>query len=177
MKIEHFIKYGIKVTWKLLEIGYKSDSVFSNQLTSADIISYAIGKLAECDDIVIIDLASEYESNTDSIQDKLYTLAEMENSSYELEFKKWQVVYVLTNLPQENIDYLQGLFKLGDIWADLNYPLDSPHIYQGRHNEISPEEYYTQQNYRLLWQKHCEWIANELKQIEDDSKDEEYDFP
>ena len=39
--------------------------------------------------------------------------------------------------------------KLGDIWAYLEFPPDSPHVFQGINNEITPEEYYTMQNYNL----------------------------
>ena len=47
----------------------------------------------------------------------------------------------------------------------LGFPEDSPHIFQGRNNNITPEEYYTQENYDYLYEKHIEWLQKEIKSI------------
>ena len=169
IKIENIIKIGFQITWTLLEIGYKSDTVFADQLTAADIINYATNKLSEIDDPDIVELACEYDTNSDDIRKYLLKLASSENSKYDNELKKWMVIYVHTHLPQENVNHIQGLIELGDIWANLNYPQNSPHVFQGRYNDITPEGYYTPQNYKALLKRHYDWINDEIKQIIDNS--------
>lgn len=44
----------------------------------------------------------------------------------------------------------------------LDFPEDSPHIFQGRDNNITPEQYYTEQNYSYLFDEHVRWIKNEI---------------
>ncbi len=52
--------------------------------------------------------------------------------------------------------------ELTELWVQFGYPEDSPHIIQGRGNNISPTEYYTQSNYDKLYIKNKEWLEKEL---------------
>jgi hypothetical protein len=93
-------------------------------------------------------------------------LSGKECTTYEIEFKKWVIMYVLKHLPNENTEYVQGLLDLGGIWVDLKFPEYSPHIFQGGYNNISPIEYYTADNYKMLLNKHKEWIKQETIKIQ-----------
>jgi hypothetical protein len=165
ISIKDFELSGFRITWRLLDIGFRGSALFSDQLSSRDIIDYATNKLVESDDTDIIALACEYEPNTDKVAELLGKLANKENSEYDHEFTKWKVVYVLTYLPKDDADYIQGLVDIGDIWVDLGFPQDSPHIFQGVENEITPEEYYTLANYKLLHQRHLDWISERISQL------------
>jgi hypothetical protein len=57
--------------------------------------------------------------------------------------------------------------SLFDFWAQLDYPIDSPHVIQGRGNNITPEEYYTQENYDNIYNMHVDWLKKEIKYILD----------
>ena len=105
------------------------------------------------------------------IKEAITILANKENSEYCNEFRKWRVIFVMKNLPDNNSnDFISNLLVLGDIWAKLSFPEDSPHIIQGKGNDISPEQYYTIENYNKLLKRHNEWVVDEINKIIDIQK-------
>ena len=84
----------------------------------------------------------------------------MEKSEYKLAFEKWKLVYIKKNFPQLNKNIIQGLIELNDLWVKLDFPEDSPCILQGVKNNISPQEYYTEENYIYLYNRHLDWIRD-----------------
>ena len=58
-----------------------------------------------------------------------------------------------------------GIAELTDLWIGLDYPADSPHIIQGRGNNISPRDYYTKKNYDKLYAKNTAWLETELSNL------------
>ena len=84
----------------------------------------------------------------------------MEKSEYKLAFEKWKLVYIKKNFPQLNKNIIQGLIELNDLWVKLDFPKDSPCILQGVKNNISPQEYYTEENYIYLYNRHLDWIRD-----------------
>ena len=166
IKLDDFRTAGFPITWKLIDIGFKGSDKFANQLLSSDIVDYAISRMGDdCEDSDIVDLACEYEANVWEIDKYVKRLSQRENSQYDIEFWKWRVVYVLKKLPDPNTEFIHGLMDLGDIWIEFDFPEDSPHIFQGRNNCITPEQYYTLENYHALLQRHHEWADNEIKHI------------
>ena len=63
---------------------------------------------------------------------------------------------------KKNNDFIDGLLELTDLWCKLDYPKDSPHVIQGLDNFLSPTEYYTKENYDILYKKNYEWFVKEL---------------
>lgn len=51
---------------------------------------------------------------------------------------------------------------LTELWLELGYTSDSPHIIQGKNNSISPVEYYTDANYNYLYEKNKCWLKDEI---------------
>ena len=72
---------------------------------------------------------------------------------------------VAKRIEKKNPSYIDGLMELSDLWIELEFPNDSPHIFQGRENNITPQEYYTKQNYDKLFSKHKEWLKNEINYV------------
>jgi len=166
MKITDFIENDIKVSWKLLYLGFGGDAKFSGQLTGRDIVSYAISKSEENDcPLDVILLASANERNTEEIRGLLKKLSSDENTDIDIEFRKLRVLYVIQHLPNIDEEYIQGLIKLGDIWAHFDFSSDSPHAFQGLNNTITPEKYYTKENYEKLLQSHRNWIKQEIFEL------------
>jgi len=166
-KLEKFNELGVRITWKLIDLGFKRSDIFKDELSTREIIDYAISIMIKEDNVAvdIIDLACEYDTNVDKINKCVKKLAEKENAKYEFEYRKWRVIYVLRNLPNCEVDFINGLIELGDIWVKLGFPSDSPHLFQGRHNDVIPDQYYTQKNYDALLHRHIEWIKNEIGAI------------
>ncbi len=166
IKIKDFIETGFEVSWTLLYLGVNGSEIFKNQLDGQDIIDYAAAKMKEGDDSLdVVLLANANAANIDEINELLFRLSNYEVVDCDDEYRKWQIIYVLKHLPDEHADYIQGLTELGNIWTMLGFPDDSPHVFQGRNNSMTPEEYYTRENYLLLLDKHREWIEKEISQL------------
>jgi len=168
IKLDDIKKAGFKVTWKAIDIGFKGSNVFRDELSTSDIIDYAILQLEEGnEDETLCALACEQGTNTEGVDKLVKELTNKENIEYSIEFRKWLVLYVEKKLPDEKIDYISGLLTLGDIWVALDFPEDSPHVFQGKGNDIAPEQYYTEENYKILLHKHKEWIKKEVSELSD----------
>lgn len=168
IKIEDFRKYNFKITWKLLNIGFKGSDIFANQLQPSDVLEHAIEKMEayECDELVC-ELASEYVKNTETIDSLLRQLSNREHTDESLELRKWRVVFVAQKVKEKNDNCINGLMDLGDLWIHMGYPEDSPHIFQVRDNSITPEQYYTDENYSKLFERHIIWLEKEVEFIND----------
>lgn len=163
IKMNDFTENDLKITWTLLYIAFND---YKCMLSPEEIVDYAISKLKNNDDVNIISLSSLRNDEYDSISLYLKKLSENENSNYDVENKKYRLIYIIKNMPSRDIDYIKGLTELGDLWVCFNFPDDSPHIFQGKNNSISPLEYYTKENYDKLYEKHLKWIEQEKEQIE-----------
>lgn len=165
IKLDDFKKYGLNITWTIVDIGYNSEK-FKHLLNAQDIINYSIELLENGDrslDVTL--LASANGGNIEEISELIRKLAKNETKNYNIEFKKWRVIYLINYLPKNQKDYIQGLIDIGDIWAMFDFPYDSPHVFQGRNNSITPAEYYTQENFVKLMKSHEIWIENELADL------------
>jgi len=167
----NFSEIGIGITWKLIDLGFKGSDVFKNELSAKEIIDFATMQMLKTldEEADIASLACEYVTNEDEINDLVKKLALKEDTEYCIEYRKWQVLYVKMHLPKADTDFFAGLLELGDIWCTLEFPTDSPHIFQGKDNNITPKQYYTQENYNYLLRKHVEWIENEVRALQQTS--------
>jgi len=163
IKIKDFIEKGFEITWTLLNIGFDGSAKFKKQLNEQDIIDYAISKIENGDESLdVVLLASLHAANTEEISELLKKLSDSEKVNVDGEFRKWRAIYVSKHLPDIQDDCIQGLIELGDIWAMFDFPDDSPHVFQGRNNNITPKEYYTQENYERLLEIHRKWLDKEI---------------
>jgi hypothetical protein len=162
-KLDEFREYGFSITWRLINIGYRGSKIFKGELSSNDIIDFAIQKVMNGDkNPIVFALYCEYPQNNEEITKYIDKLTLHENAVFDIEFRKWRVLYVINHLPKPDTEFVVGLLELGDIWSVFDFPIDSPHAYQGRNNSLTPEQYYTQDNYNILLEKHEEWIDKEI---------------
>jgi hypothetical protein len=166
IKIRDFIEKGFGISWTLLNIGWNGSAKFKRQLAGQDIIDFAMNKMEDGDESTdVVLLASSHATDAEEISELLKRLSDGEEIDADNEFRKWQAIYVSKNLPDIQAEYMQGLIELGDIWALLDFPDDSPHVFQGRNNSITPNEYYTKENYIKLLEKHQEWLEKETADL------------
>jgi hypothetical protein len=92
-------------------------------------------------------------------------LTEKEPASYELEFRKWRVLWIRDSLPDSDANHTFGLAKLEDLWARFDFPDDTPHVIRGKGNAITPDEYYTEDNYKTSLKKNQDWVNKEINEI------------
>lgn len=160
INVEDIKQLGLTITWRLLYNG-----LCHCQISTSDIIEYAMEKLEEGDDEnEVCEIAGEYADNKDEICDLLYDLIESDTSD-DMENRKIRIVVVNKVLKNKNDNFINGLIELTELWIGLGYPADVPHIIQGRDNDISPTEYYTQENYDILFEKNKEWLTRELEYL------------
>ena len=157
--LEDFKKNNLKINWKVIDIGCLGSEIFKNELSYNDIINFSLEEFDEKNKLILRIVAS----NRDEYQEMGYLvqeLANMEKSEYKLAFEKWKLVYIKKNFPKLNKNIIQGLIELNDLWVKLDFPEDSPCIFQGVKNNISPQEYYTEENYTYLYNRHLNWIRD-----------------
>lgn len=161
IKLESIKKIGLSITWRLL---YKG--ICEKQLNTRDVIAYAAEKLEEGDTRgEICELAGSYEDEREDIQNLLWELVEQENTQDDFEHRKIRAAIVSNTLRTKDNDYIAGLMNLTNLWIGLDCPNDSPHIIQGKNNNITPQEYYTVENYNFLYDKNVEWLKKELEYL------------
>lgn len=161
IEIKNFNQLGLFVTWRLLYI-----ALCEKQLQEEDVIKYAIKQLEEGDDrSEVCELAGAYADEHEHIQNLLWELISQENTQNELERRKLRAVIVDKALRIKNDNYINGLIDLATLWCGLRYPSDSPHIIQGKNNNITPKEYYAVGNYDILYEKNAKWLKTELEYL------------
>lgn len=83
----------------------------------------------------------------------------------DIENRKIRIAVVNKVVKNKNDNFIHGLKELTELWTGLEYPADAPHTIQGRDNDILPTEYYTQENYNILFEKNKEWLTRELEYL------------
>lgn len=158
IKIENIKNLNINITWRLLYIALQE-----GMISAEDIIEFAADILVQGDNrLDICELAGADSTDLEYIKEILFELVEDENSDNDFEERKIRAVIVSEKLKEKNNNYINGLMELTELWVKFGYPEDSPHTIQGRGNNITPSEYYTQSNYDILYEKNREWVEKEL---------------
>lgn len=160
IKLNEIKRMEFTITWRLLYLGFTQE-----YFDGKDVIDYAIDKLRESDDEEVCELAGTGEYEKDRIRELLQELMLQESTQDEVEFRKIRATAVSRVLQSKNENYIDGLMELTELWVGFDFPNDSPHTFQGRYNEITPEEYYTQENYENLFNKNILWLNKEVSYL------------
>lgn len=161
IKLEDFKKLGLTITWRLL---YKA--IYEKRMSVENAIAFAIEKLERGDERrEICELAGSYTDERDDILNLLHELIQQENTEDDLEYRKIRAVIVSNTLRIKDNNYINGLMNLNDLWMKLDYPSDLLHAIQGKNNDITPDQYYTAENYNLLYKRNEDWLKGELEYL------------
>ena len=174
MSIFTKIKKEFSINWGTVLVGWNNLSHQSPQITFNEIKEFAFERLESSDctqseEDTIIQLLSKNQNEFDKeeICDLLVTLSHFSNAKITIEERKWRVTHLgemLMNIPTNPI---YALIALTDFWASYDYPSDSPHVIQGKDNELSPTVYYTDVFFQNMLSVHNEWIKKEKQSIRD----------
>lgn len=158
IKIADIKELKLSITWRMLYRG-----ILKKQIPISEVIEYAMEQLEKGDDrIEICELAGSGCNDLDDVINILYELADEEKSQDDFEDRKLRAVRVNNFLKNKNTNCIDGLMGLTELWLELGYTDDSPHIIQGKDNNISPIEYYTDANYKFLYEKNKCWLRDEV---------------
>ena len=166
-KLKKMDELGISINWKTINTGWRGLNNFSRQLYNRDVIEYAQEEIARENNIndKVLALASCYDNETNEIDKLLLFLSKDIVSTEDIEIKKWSIILLTKLLDSISSIPLEGLLELTEFWSMFDYPQFSPHILQGVNNNISPKEYYTEENYKHIKDSHMKWIEQELMNI------------
>jgi hypothetical protein len=162
--LERFHDLGFPITWTLLMVGWDGPAKIGRLIQAQDVIDYAsnlLGSSEDGDHPAIVRLAVVQKHETDVIESCLRTLSAIEGTDRDLEARKWRYALlerVMEELPK---DPLRGLVALTTFWEQFDYPIDGPHLVQGKGNDISPGQYYTVPFFEEMLRKHKAWLENE----------------
>ncbi len=158
IKIADIKELKLNITWRMLYRG-----LLEKQIPINEIVEYAMEQLEKGDDrIEICELAGSSDNDLEDIMNILYELADEEKSQDDLEDRKLRATRVNNFLKDKYSNCIDGLMGLTELWLELGYTTDSPHIIQGKDNSISPMEYYTDENYNYLYEKNKSWLEDEV---------------
>ena len=158
IKIADIKELKLNITWRMLYRG-----LLEKQIPISEIVEYAMEQLEKGDDrIEICELAGSSDNDLEDIMNILYELADEEKSQDDLEDRKLRATRVNNFLKDKYSNCIDGLMGLTELWLELGYTADSPHIIQGKDNSISPVEYYTDANYNYLYEKNKYWLEDEV---------------
>jgi hypothetical protein len=163
--LKDFKEARFLITWKLINLGFRVHNQFAAYLSAEAIIDYAQRQRVITHDEEVSLLAGKDKKDITGIDCRVRSLAEKESTSYELEFRKWRVLWIRNGLPDIEADYTFGLTKLEDLWARFDFPDDTPHVIRGKNNAITPDEYYTEKNYKASLKKNQDWVSKEIDEI------------
>ncbi|NLW48258.1 MAG: DUF2247 family protein [Firmicutes bacterium] len=172
IKLDEFKLVHLKLNWMTILIGWEGPGKFEPQLTPKEVINFAIDQIGigNSNNENLITLASCNENETEKIDVLIRKLAQQENVARENELRKWRVLIVKQSIVKIRQEPLYGLIELTELWDKFGFPGDSPHIIQGLRNNLSPIDYYREENFRQIIERHKEWIDYELVFLHDYEK-------
>lgn len=157
-------KERFNVNWTVLFVGWRGIGCFSNLVTLSDVRQYALdkvdAKVSEGPDFVL-KLAIVSDSEKDKALFFLSQLVAQEHADIEAAERQWAAFLLEKMLYQLPDDPLSGLLEFTEFWCDLGFPAYSPHPVQGVGNSMSPEEYYTAEQFAKVLDLHRQWLEME----------------
>ena len=157
---------GLLLAWSTIRAGWEGIGRLGRQLTPADVAAFACQEIQSASAEILPDVANLCAgSDSESITEALARLAPKIGDRDVRTWRAVELTHLLEELPASPID---GLAELTDFWGTFGFPDDMPHVVQGLGNDISPIDYYTEENYRQLLDRHRSWLRSEIASIADE---------
>jgi hypothetical protein len=112
---------------------------------------------------LVIEMTSIALLNTDEIIAILRELCEIFHISESIFMRKWRCYLLDDLIISSDPDSFYSLIWISEFWMQWQDKLSDeiPHTYQSVKNNISPEEYYSQENINRILQFNSEWVSKE----------------
>lgn len=161
--LKEFSYHNIEVNWGTLFIGTQGLKKIPPLISIREVIEWALEKYLKENDKNAYQIAFLNITSFSEINEKLILFSR--NYKLSKEEKKWCYLLLINFLKNLSKSYVQGLIQLSEFWDSFDYPSYMPHQIQGQNNNLSPEQYYTDQNYHFLLDAHQKWLNNLYKEI------------
>ena len=155
------------VDWGVIYLGCKGlpiGTLSPNNVSDFACEQLAIIELNDASFISVSELCFCTEMNGEVI-DMISNLCDLKSVDLTLSKKKWVVFAIkefMNHLPE---DSLYGLLELNNFWNEWGESNNSPNIIQGVNNTMTPNEYYSDENYLKIISNHNLWIKKELNEL------------
>jgi len=164
MRPFEFIKStGVKITWEIIREGWQGPADLIRIITIEDVHDMADREILKANEEELEVLSElSLSKNELDIGELLSHLAPAISSKAK---RIWIAALLHSKLANLGTEYFHGLIELTDFWLQFDFPEDSPHIVQGRGNNISPQDYYTAENFHKILELHKQWLQSEIDQL------------
>ncbi|ERT10417.1 DUF2247 family protein [Photorhabdus temperata] len=156
------------IDWGMIFLGAKGNP--AGHLSASNISEFACSELSKLDmtDALLTEVseAAFCTEITGELINNLEVICDKKNVSLQLSERKWKCIALYFLLFKElPDDYVYALLKLNEFWVLWGDSVDSPNIVQSVGNNLSPSEYYSEENYHSLIKEHHNWLDREIEQL------------
>ena len=164
MKLAEQAKYlGLSLSWEIIRCAWEGQDGVPRLVAASEVRRFALGEIETASTVDLESIAVlTSEDNGDEIRVQLSKLAPEISDRAVRVCRLLHVHRVLDRLPGDPVD---ALMELTSLWASLGFPADSPHVVQGRGNAITPAEYFTDENLRIILERHAAWVESEAASL------------
>ncbi len=156
------LKQHFKIDWTSLLVGWRGFGNHRRFLTLLELKQFVLEKLDTTPVPKIDQLIPFLDAEADQVDLQLVKLASKNEVDFDVAVRKWVVCLLEKKLRGLPSDPLYGLIELTEFWTDVSFPSDCPHLVQGKDSALSPQRYYTKDNYAQELDRHTKWIENEI---------------
>lgn len=159
------LENNIKLNWTDIKFGvegFENDNYeLSPLLSEQDIEGYAqiVLESSNLSSSILDKIGNLFSQDFAEKKATIDSLSEFNELDSYYKWRWLQVQEFIFNLNEE--DFVKGLLKISEFWLDMFQPMDSPYEFQGFGNNLNPQEFYTQNNYNKIIQKHKDWLEKE----------------
>ncbi len=147
-------------------MGWDGPAKVERLVRPEEVIEHAtslLGSDMKENDPTIVRLAAAGEDEAEVIDSSLRTLSAKELSSDDFEVRKWRYVLLEQVLETLPVDPVAGLIALTEFWEQFDFPVDCPHVVQGRGNDLTAQQYFTAPFLDQMARKHANWLERERR--------------
>lgn len=165
-KLNAIEKMGLKVSWKLINIGLFGFKKIPIQLTYTDVFDYLDKRLCNQDNWVddIIKLICEKDDEP-KMRLLIQNFADEDCTDIDVQLRKWRALILKNTLNDLSVDCLQGLLQLMEFWVSMGTPKECPQEFPSTNEGLSVQNYFVQSNYKRQVENNKSWLEREMATI------------
>lgn len=171
--INEFRNNNIPFSWNELKIGrfgYLDNEFYLQGILDDEfVMKYTLEYLSKTENeenSYVWELGSLFSPYDENEIYKPLDLIEDSNKKDLMSYYRWRWILV-NNLLKKILDkdHVNALLEVSEFWLDLKSPFDMPYQYQGVENELTPQEFYTEEHLSKVISDHKKWLEDEKEKL------------
>ncbi|CAR83195.1 hypothetical protein lmo4a_0493 [Listeria monocytogenes L99] len=173
MDITKFKENDIPFSWNELKLGrfgfldrdFYLQRIWNDEVVMKYILAY-LTKNENEENPYLWELGSLFKPYDEN---EIFRLLDLVAGSSENDLKsyyrwRWVLVNDLLNSIMDK-GYVDALLEISEFWLDLKFPVDMPFQFQGVENQLTPQEFYTEEYLSKVVLSHKNWLAAEKERV------------